>query len=135
MSGLVHELKQDHVEVFALMESLRGVDIETRDAQQTIHLIRQMLSAHLKREETEFYPKLKVAARFDGRLKNILMLFAADMDVIAQTTLLFLAKYAHGGVQLDFAKELGRILATLRTRMNKEETILYDRYDQLVVAA
>ena len=44
MSGLVHELKQDHVEVFALLESLKGVDIETRDAQQTIHLIDEALS-------------------------------------------------------------------------------------------
>lgn len=134
MSELVRELKNDHVEVFALLNSLKGAEINTEDAQQTVKLIRQMLSAHLKREDKEFYPRLRLAAQFDGALKNILTLFAADMDVVAQTTLLFLAKYAHGGVQLDFAKELGRILVTLRTRMNKEEQILYDKYDQLVAA-
>ncbi len=56
-----------------------------------------MLTVHLKKEDAEFYPKFHAAAEADGALKNILTLFAADMDSVAEATLLFLNKYARGG--------------------------------------
>lgn len=130
-SILVYELKKDHEAVLALLEKLRTANIESKETQGCILSIKTALLAHLRKEDTQLYPALKRAAEKDDNLKQTLNLFAQDMDTVAKTALDFVDKYAKGGDKFSFARDLGKITVAVKTRISKEEKILYNKFDQI----
>jgi len=130
-SILVYELKKDHEAVLGLLEKLRSANIDSKEAQGCLLSIKTALLTHLRKEDTQLYPVLKRAAEKDGNLKQTLNMFAQDMDTVSKTALEFVDKYAHGGDKFSFARDLGKITIAVKTRISKEENILYNKFDQI----
>ena len=132
MSRLVQELKNDHASIVDMLTIVSQLGVMTEAGQQKLMAAKTALMAHLKREDDELYPALRQSAEGDPRLKKTLDLFAAEMDQVSQTALAFFEKYSNGSSGGDFAKDFGQLKGALGIRIRREETILYDKYDQLV---
>ncbi|HEX8949233.1 MAG TPA: hemerythrin domain-containing protein, partial [Dissulfurispiraceae bacterium] len=128
---LIEELKKEHAAILENLDKAYKLGI-TRDGQSILMSAKTGLLAHLKKEDSELYPVLRKAAESDGALKQTLDTFAKDMETTSKDVLAFFGKYTQGqGAGMDFAKDFGRLFVTLKTRIQKEERILYTRYEQL----
>jgi hypothetical protein len=58
-------------------------------------------------------------------------MFAKDMVVISMAAVEFFDKYSRGGDGLAFAKDFGRLYATLSQRISREENVLYKKFDEI----
>lgn len=131
MSKLIEELKRDHSAIADMLNKVKEFGISSKDAQNTLLSAKTSLLAHLRKEDNELYPALRKAAESDSNLKGTLDMFAKDMETISKAAFEFFDKYSQGGSGLEFAKDFGRLFATLKSRIQKEEDILYARYDKL----
>lgn len=114
-----------------MFEKLRSANIDSKETQAWILSIKTILLSHLRKEDTQLYPVLKKAAEKDDNLKQTLHMFAQDMDSVAKTALEFVEKYSKGGEKFSFARDLGKITVAIKTRISKEENILYNKFDQI----
>lgn len=131
MSKLVDELKADHQKLVAVLTDIRTKGIVSKEAVQLLMTAKGALLAHLKKEDTFLYPELQSAAKDDKNLASTVDLFAKDMDKISQSVLAFFAKYENGGEGMEFAKDIGNLMATLGNRIQREENALYPEYDRV----
>ncbi|GKT11237.1 MAG: hypothetical protein ISEC1_P0200 [Thiomicrorhabdus sp.] len=132
MSRLIDELKNDHANMAAALTEIKTLGITSEEGQKLLFTIKTSLLAHLAKEDRELYPVLKKAAETDPALQRTLDMYAADMDEISQAALAFFAKYSGGGSGMEFAKDLGGLFAKLGTRIRKEETTLYEKFNAIV---
>jgi len=126
MGDLIQELKNEHKLIGEILNEVRTFGIGTKAGQDKPFEAKNGLLAHLKKEDQHLYPVLNKAAESDDRLKSTLKTFGKDMDAISKAALDFFAKYAHGGEGLEFSRDFGRLMATLSSRISREENILYE---------
>ncbi len=131
MSKLVEELKKDHAVIAETLNKVKKLGIVSTEGQNTLLAAKNGLLAHLKNEDEQLYPVLNNAAKSDANLKRNLEMFAKDMDTISKTALEFFDKYSAGGSGIEFARDFGKLFATLSQRISKEERIIYKEYDKL----
>jgi len=131
MSQLIEELKRDHKTIVNVLDEVGKLGISSKEGQQRLMDAKQGLLAHLKKEDDRLYPVLKSAAEKKQSLKQTLDIFAKDMAEISKTAIDFFNKYAQGGSGLEFARDIGNLFTTLKSRIRKEEDILYKEYDIL----
>ncbi len=131
MSKLVEELKKDHSVIAETLQTVKKLGITASDGQNTLLAAKNGLLAHLKKEDEQLYPVLNNAAKSDANLKRNLDMFAKDMDTISKTALAFFDKYSSGGSGMEFARDYGKLFATLSQRISKEERVIYKEYDNL----
>jgi hypothetical protein len=128
---LLAALRHDHELLVTRLEKVKDLGVTSADGRRELLAIETILVAHLKREDAEFYPAKRAAAIGDAHLKQTLELFASDMDEISAAAVAFFDKHASGDAPGDFARDAGRFLATLKARIQREESILYKKYERL----
>ena len=106
--------------------------VTSDDGQKLLLSAKAGLLAHLEKEDKQLYPTLFKEAESDPMLKQTLDTYAEDMKGISQAALDFFGKYSSGGDGLEFAKDFGKLLAVLSSRIRKEESVIYVKYDELV---
>ena len=131
MSELIDELKHEHAVIADTLNKVRDLGVGSKEDQEKLLAAKAGLLAHLKKEDERLYPVLIEEAKKDGSLQHTLDAFANDMQTISKGALEFFAKYAKGGSGMEFAKDFGRLFATISQRIRKEENIIYARYDAL----
>jgi hypothetical protein len=131
MPQLVEKLKNDHAEIVAALEEIKGLGISHPDTLRKLTLAKAALLAHLKHEDAEFYPALIHAAVIDQKLQATLTVLQKDMENVAKVVLEFFAKYENGGPASEFAKDISLVRFTLATRIRREEERLYPLFDEL----
>jgi len=131
MSNLVDALVRDHLAICDMLDSVSKSGVGSKEGQTKLFAVKQSLLDHLKKEDMDLYPVLRKAAETDNQLKQTLDTFAQDMGQVSAFALDFLNKYSQGDSGLSFAKDFGRFFTTLKTRIRKEETILYKEYDRV----
>ncbi|MEW6741078.1 MAG: hemerythrin domain-containing protein [Nitrospirota bacterium] len=131
MSKLVEELKRDHVLMVDMLNKVKELGITKKEGQDILISAKANLLAHLKKEDRDLYPVLKKAAETNSSMKQTLEIFARDMEEISKFALQFFDKYSHGGSGIEFARDFGKLFATLTGRIRKEEDILYREYEKI----
>lgn len=131
MSSLVDELKKDHATILDMLNTAKQLGATTKEGKEKLFSTKTFLLLHLKKEDSNLYPILKQAAAANNQLKQTLDLFAQDMDKISASAFHFFAKHSLEDTGGQFATELGNLMGTLRSRMNREENIIYKAYDEL----
>lgn len=133
MARLIDELKQDHVEIEALLARVRDNGITNNEAHKILIAARSKLLAHLKKEDIQLYPVLNKAAINDATLKRSVEFYAKDMQQITADTVAFFDKYspADAPIDIEFAKAFGRLYSTISRRLRSEEGTLYRAYETL----
>lgn len=131
MSQLIHEFQRDHVVIMDALNAVMRCGISTKEGTDGLQSVKQMLLAHLKKEDANLYPILRKAAEKDEDIRQTLDFFAKDTDDISNAAMKFFAKYASGGNGKEFARDFGGLYATLQTRIRKEENKLYKVYENI----
>ncbi len=131
MSKLVEELKKEHIKMFETLNKVKSLGITSEEGRDALFGAKNGFSAHLKKEDEQLYPVLGNAAESDANLKQTLDIFAKDMGEISKVALEFFNKYLTSGSGIEFAKDFGRLFATLFQRMRREENVIYAKYNEL----
>lgn len=132
MSTLVSELKSDHETIVNMLNEVKSLGITSKEGQDLLMSAKAGLLAHLGKEDKELYPALLKEAETNPSLKNILDTYADEMNGISRAALDFFDKYSSGGDGIEFAKDFGHLFGVLASRIRKEESIIYSKYDELV---
>ena len=131
MSKLIEELEKEHSVIAEALNQVKSLGISSEEGQNTLLAAKGGLLAHIKKEDEQLYPVLNNAAESDDTLQRTLDTFAEDMNEISKAAFEFFDKYSTGGSGIEFAKDFGRLFATLSQRIGREERILYQKYDEL----
>ena len=130
-NSLTNELKNEHAEIAEALNKVVKLGIGNTKGQKELMNAKGMLLRHLQKEDTFLYPKLAQAAQNDDKLKRSLNSFARDMNEISKVALNFFDKYQEGGNGIEFARDFGHLFSVMSMRIRKEETYLYELYDNL----
>ena len=132
MSRLVEDLKHEHILITDLFKEIKRFGISSKEGKEKLLTAKKGLLGHLKKEDDKLYPLLRKAAETNPSLETTLGLFAQEMVEVSAVVLKFFDKYAKGETSgLEFARDFGRLSASLGSRIRKEENILYAEYDKL----
>ncbi len=133
MARLIDELKRDHVEIEAMLNRVKDTTITNKEAHRILVAAQNTLLAHLRKEDAQLYPVLNRAAQTDQALKRTVDFYAKDMDEISSNAIAFFKKYAadDAPIDIEFARALGRLFATISRRLRSEENTLYAAYDKV----
>ncbi len=131
MSALIEELRREHSEILAILSEVEGLDILSKEGQSKTMPVKTILLEHLKKEDVKFYPVLYKVVEHNNSLKNILDLFAMDMENVSRVALEFFGKYSRGVLEKELQEEFERLIVALRNRIKNEEEILYGEYENI----
>jgi hypothetical protein len=131
MSALIEELRREHSEILAILNEVEGLDILSKEGQGKLVSVKAILLEHLKKEDVKFYPVLYKVAEHSNSLKNVLDLFAMDMENVSRVTLEFFDKYSRGVLGKELQGEFERLIVALRNRIKNEEDILYIEHERM----
>ncbi len=131
MSILVEELKKEHSVISEALNEAKNIGITLKEGQKALLSAKNGLVAHLKKEDERLYPALRKEAEKDESLKRTLNTFAKDMESISKAALDFFEKYSGGGSGIDFASDYGRLMSALNSRIRREESIIYAKFDEI----
>jgi hypothetical protein len=131
MSKLTDELLREHS---LLVSAIMAIGDQLTPTPATAALLGNVyrdLKKHMAREETEVYGRLAAAAVSDPGLRRTLAIFVADTAAITRTVLAFFEKHQGGASPETFAKEYRGMFLAFRTRIRREEEILFKALDRL----
>ncbi len=134
MSILIEELKKEHYEILVTLNEVRELGILSKEGQDKLMSLEVSLLAHLEMEDDQLYPALRKNAEHSDSLKNILDLFAMDMENVSRIVQEFFEKYSEGfsGVELDkLSEDFENFFSALNKRICNEEESLYEEYETL----
>ena len=127
---LIEELKLDHAELSDLFRKIVHLGITSEEGRKTLNDAKEILLAHLKKEDDELYPVLCETAKDNQNLKLKLESLAKDLGNVTRTISAFFEKYEDGGNETDFKTDFQKIYLVLSKRINSEERELFPEYDK-----
>lgn len=128
MAGLVQELKEQHAQLLSILQLAKTNGCATPETRELLRSARTGLLDHLRKEDIELYLVLRTAATKSPAIKETLDTFATDMAETSQLAIDFFKKCGQGGADHELAKEFGLLIAKLRSRIRREEELLYPLY-------
>lgn len=133
MSTLVADLKNEHAELRRVLERVKELGIGTEEGRRELLQARALFQAHIAHEDQAFYPAFHRMA--DGSKEAATATqFSSEMSQVSRDILAFFDRYRNGGEGIEFARDFGRLYATLFARWNKEENILYAAYERMATS-
>jgi len=131
---VLHELAEEHITIMGMLHEVVNLGIITPEAQSTLLAVKSLILSHLKKENDQFYPVLRQAAKTDRDLADQLQAHGRELEAVYGLAFRFFNKYAEGagGSNKEFAQELGMIYAALRERIRREEGYLFKEYEKLI---
>ncbi len=131
MSALIEEFKREHSEIIAILNEAKELGILSKEGRVKLMSVRASLLEHLWNENERLYPVLWKGAEKSRDLKDVLDLFAIEMDEVSKVAQGFFDKYYAGDVDEDFTREFEKFFASISKRIKDEENILYDEYEKI----
>jgi iron-sulfur cluster repair protein YtfE (RIC family) len=131
VAGLIDELKSEHRALLAQLDAAREVNLDAVAFKRAAVRSKALLLAHLGKEEQRFYPAIEKAALTDARLNAILSLFRDDLNSVGTLANAFFARLDSAPDGEDLAQAFSELAAKLRSRIAKEENLLYPEFERL----
>ena len=120
--GLLH----DHAQMREMLESVRRQGVSTAEGQRLLKQARQLIVAHLQREDVMLYPALRGCAD----TQTLANTYANEMQELSREILAFFDGMEGERNELVFARGFGKVLGALNKRWTREEVRLYPAYDR-----
>ncbi len=131
MSALIEEFKREHSEILAILNEAKELGILSKEGQSKLMSVKEILLEHLWNENERLYPVLWKEAEHNNDIKDVLDLFAVEMENVSIIVQEFFDKYYGGVIDEDFPREFERFFAAISKRIKDEEDILYDEYERM----
>ena len=131
MSALIEEFKREHSEILAILNEVKKLGILSKEGQARLMSIKASLLEHLWNENERIYPVLWKEAEHNKDLKELLDLFAIEMEGVTKVVQQFFDKFHEGTVDRNFTHEFEAVFAAISKRIKNEEEILYGEYENI----
>ena len=131
MAGLIQDLKEQHTQLLSILQLAKTNGFATPETRELLRSARTGLLDHLRKEDLELYPVLHTAATKSPATRETLDTFAKNMAETSKLAIGLFKKCDQGGSDHDLSKEFGLLLAKLRSRIRREEELLYPLYEQI----
>lgn len=127
--SLVDTLKKEHAAIQALFIEVQSLGISSQEGRDKLIQGKQLLLSHLRKEDSGLYPMLEKLEE----TKAISNSFQTEMTAISKVVLEFFAKYEEGvDTRKEFATDFGKLIGALKSRIRKEESILYPAFEKYI---
>jgi len=124
-------LNDDHRALTIKLNKVKSLGRISPEAKELLFSSKQIFMSHLKKEDEQLYPVLKKAGEKNENAKKLADSFICEMETISKNAITFFNKYEKESEGLDFAADLGNLLATLRNRIYREESVLYEMFNEI----
>jgi hypothetical protein len=131
MSNLIEELKNEHKSILVILDQVKTAGIASRSGREKLLSARDLLTAHMKKEDEQYYPGLRRAAADNKELKVMLDYFVKDMENVSKKAMLVFDKYSQGGDEAEFAGEITMLYMMLKDRIRTEEKTLFAKFNDV----
>jgi len=153
MSVLIERLKREHAKIVDLLLRVKFLDIRSEDGQKMLLESKDRILSHLREEDDELYPFLRMKSRDDKDLRTNLDYFEKDMERVTKAAFQFYSRYSEESlkktetsksilgrflrrkpenkVQEYFVQDFEKLYRILLDRIHQEENILYAAYEKL----
>jgi len=129
MIKLIEELKKEHKLILDILDQVKTLGISSRSGREKLLSARDLLIAHMTKEDEMYYPELRRAAENSRDLKIMLDYFLKDMEDVSNKAMHLFSKYSQGGDEAEFAGEIKLLYVTLRDRIQTEEHVLFSKFN------
>jgi hypothetical protein len=128
--NIVESLKKQHIAIGRRLEELQNLPYGSGQMFKALMSAKTMLLEHLSLEDRELYPKLDAMAKTDLNVQAMLGVFRTDMSEVTKLAIAFFEKYENkdNASGIDFARDVGALVARLKMRLALEESQLYAAY-------
>lgn len=131
MKGLIEQLKKEHTVLLDVFGEIKRLGTNTIEGQAKLLQAKEVLLAHIKKEDEEFYPDLKKAAEINQALQLRLTYFAEDMKMISKYAFEYFDTHSEETDEADSGKAIESFMIILDSRIQREEQILFQDYENL----
>lgn len=128
---LIRELNSDHLQLVSCLDSMKGKKLQDKDTIELIKKFKNLVLAHLEKEEKEFYPIMLKAAETNDILKDLLRVMGLEMEEISKKAMMLIALWEQGKGAERFASDFSSLYTILKDRIKREETRLYSKFLKL----
>ena len=131
MLALLEEFKREHSEIVDTLKEVEKYGILTKKGQSKLISVKPSLIEHLDEEDEKFYPVLWKEAEQNKKLKEVLQIFAKDLENISRVVFRFFDSYDKGVLDDRLSGDFETLFMVIRYRMENEENILYGEYEKI----
>ncbi len=131
MSALIDEFKKDHSEIIDTLKEIKELGVLSEEGQAKLISAKESLLEHLKKEDEQLYPVLRKEAEHNEKLKELLDVFAKDMENVSRVVMDFFDKYSEDVIDSAVTDEFEHLFAAFRNRIRHEEDILYEEHEKI----
>ncbi len=128
MNDLIEELKKEHAKILGILGQVKETGIASAAGRETLVAARDLLLAHMRKEDAAYYPELRKAAAGRPELKVLMDYFLADMEAVSGKALRFFEKFQHGGDEAEFAGGIKLLYLVIKDRILTEEETLFRKF-------
>jgi hypothetical protein len=131
MSALIDEFKKDHSEIIDTLKEIKELGVLSEEGQAKLISAKESLLEHLRKEDELLYPVLRKEAEHNEKLKELLDVFAKDMENVSRVVMDFFDKYSEDVIDSAVTDEFEHLFAAFRNRIRHEEDILYEEHEKI----
>jgi len=131
MSALIDEFKKDHSEIIDTLKEIKELGVLSEEGQAKLISAKESLLEHLRKEDELLYPVLRKEAEQNEKLKELLDVFAKDMENVSRVVMDFFDKYSEDVIDSAVTDEFEHLFAAFRNRIRHEEDILYEEHEKI----
>ena len=131
MSALIDEFKKDHSEIIDTLKEIKELGVLSEEGQAKLISAKESLLEHLRKEDELLYPVLRKEAEHNEKLKELLDVFAKDMENVSRVVMDFFDKYSEDVIDSAVTNEFEQLFAAFRNRIRHEEDILYEEHEKI----
>jgi len=131
MTSLIEELKKEHKMMLDILSELKTLGISSSTGHEKLLEVKNLLLAHITKEDEHYYPALRKAAETSKALKVMMDYFITDMKSVSEKAMHLFDKYSEGGDEAEFAGDFKLFCLMLKDRISAEEHTLFQKFDQV----
>ncbi len=131
MSALIEKFKREHSEIVDALKEVKEHGIHAKESKAKLMSVKLSLIEHLDVEDEKFYPVLWKEAEQNKKLKEVLKIFAKDLENISRVVFGFFDSYDKGVSGDRLSGDFETLFMVIRYRMDNEENILYSEYEKI----
>lgn len=127
-SGTVNKITQGHRSIVAVVDQIQLVARSYSKARPKLRELSEMLSAHVSRQDEEFYDQLMRFHANDRQASKMLEFLTYDLREFKIKHLMFFDKYLEGFGEVaarNFSKDFREFVEAIISRVTIEEEYLF----------
>jgi hypothetical protein len=129
--AMIEKFKREHYEIVKALAEIKEFGVLTKDGNDKLMSVKETLHEHLKEEDEKLYLYFHKAAEQNKKLRELLELFAEDLETVSRNVTEFFDKYSKGALDTVFMEEFENLYAAFYERMVYEEYRLFDEFEEL----